>query len=282
MVAMGAMLAAAFNEVIAGMPELSRNASAGLDQIQTWLHVGPFHVTQEQINGYLDSAQQWLDDNYQTLANGVLSTAATAFEVVAGATLVLFVTFFFLRDGARIWAFLVRLFPNEAREPLDAAGQASWRTLAAYVRATMVIALINAACIGLTQIILDVPLALPLTAFVFLTSFIPLVGATISGVVAALVTLVVQGPTAALVLIAAVIVVHQIEGHLLQPFIMGRALALHPLAVILGITAGSVLAGIFGALIAVPVIAVLDTAVRQLITPRNGPTPHHALRGRRR
>jgi predicted PurR-regulated permease PerM len=178
--------------------------------------------------------------------------------------LVLFATFFFLRDGRKIWRFIVRLFPVNARWSLSDAGDASWATLGSYVRATVLVAFIDATGIGLALVILDVPFPFPLAALVFLGAFIPIVGASISGAVAVLVALVAQGWVIALILLGAVILVQQIEGHVLQPLIMGRAVAIHPLVVIVGIAAGVVLAGIVGALVAVPLIAVMNTGIRRL------------------
>jgi predicted PurR-regulated permease PerM len=197
-----------------------------------------------------------------------VATAATLFEVLTGALLVLFATFFFLRDGRKIWRFIVRLLPVNARWSLSDAGDASWATLGAYVRATVLVAFIDALGIGLALLILRVPFPFPLAALVFLGAFIPIVGASVSGAVAVLVALVDKGWVVAVILLGAVILVQQLEGHVLQPIIMGRAVAIHPLAVIIGIASGVVLAGIIGALIAVPLIAVLNTGVRRLARRR--------------
>jgi putative heme transporter len=193
------------------------------------------------------------------------------------AFLVLFATFFFLRDGARIWRYLVGLLPAAAREPMARAGEQSWLTLVAYVKATVLVAFIDASGIGLALLILRVPFALPLAALVFLSSFIPIIGATLSGVVAVLVALVTRGPLIALAVLIAVVLVQQLEGHVLQPLIMGRAVAIHPLAVIVAIATGVVLAGIIGALVAVPIVAVLNTAIRHLIYRRVEPPPESVV-----
>jgi predicted PurR-regulated permease PerM len=190
--------------------------------------------------------------------------------VLAGLFIVMFVTFFFLRDGAQIWAFLTRFLPRGARLPMWRAGNEAWETLHSYVKATVFVAFVDALGIGVGAAVLGVPLALPLGALVFLSSFIPVIGATLSGAVAILVALVAKGPVTALIMLAIVIAVQQLEGHVLQPFIMGRAVALHPLAVILVLTGGIVIAGIVGGLIAVPILAVLNTAVRSLATSRQG------------
>lgn len=264
-------------EFVGGVPELSKNASEGIRQIQDWLRTGPLHLSDNQLNSYIDEAQKWIDENTQALTSGALSTATTLFELLTGALLVLFATFFFLRDGGRIWRFMVRLLPVNARWRIDDAGRASWATLVAYVRATVLVAFIDAVGIGIFLVIFDVPFAFPLAALVFLGAFIPIVGATLSGAVAVLVALVDSGPVTAAIILGVVIGVQQIEGHILQPLIMGRAVAIHPLAVIVGIAAGVVLAGIVGALVAVPLIAVLNTAVRRLAHRRPPEVPPDAV-----
>ena len=261
------------NRFIVGVPDLTDRASAGVRQIQDWLREGPLHLSDRQLDQAIEAGQQWIDDNTETLTSGAVSTAATVFEVLTGTLLVLFATFFFLRDGGRIWRFLVRIVPAPARASMFGAGEAAWGTLAAYVRATVLVAFIDALGIGLALLILQVPLAVPLAALVFLGAFIPIVGATLSGTVAVLVALVGNGAVTALILLAAVIAVQQLEGHVLQPLIMGRAVAIHPLAVIVAIACGVVLAGIIGALVAVPIVAVLNTGVRRLIEHRREPPP---------
>jgi predicted PurR-regulated permease PerM len=254
--------------------QLSQQTQGGLLQIQHWLRQGPLHLSDKQLDSALSTAQQWLKDHRSTLTTGALSTATTAFEVIASIFLVLFTTFFFLRDGRRIWQFLVGLLPSAGREPLGAAGEQAWQTLVAYVRATVLVAFIDAVGIGIGLVILRVDVALALAALVFLGAFIPIVGATLSGTVAVLVALVTRGPVVALLVIAVVIGVQQLEGHVLQPLIMGRAVSVHPLAVIIAIATGVVLAGIVGALVAVPILAVLNTGIRHLAAwQRHKPPP---------
>lgn len=273
LIAVAGTLTLVITQFVSGFPALAGKSTDGIRQIQDWLRTGPLHLSNQQLNGAADAAQKWLDTHHATLTSGVLSTAGTAVEVLASALLVLFATFFFLRDGGRIWRFLVGLLPTAAREPMARAGEQSWLTLVAYVKATVLVAFIDAVGIGLALLILRVPFALPLAALVFLSSFIPIVGATVSGVVAVLVALVTRGPLVALVVLIAVVMVQQLEGHVLQPLIMGHAVAIHPLAVIVAIATGVVLAGIIGALVAVPVVAVLNTGVRHLIYRRAEPPP---------
>ncbi|HEX8632108.1 MAG TPA: AI-2E family transporter [Catenuloplanes sp.] len=278
--AVGGTLTLVVSQFVAGVPELSRNASEGIRRIQDWARTGPLHLSDTQVNNAIDAVSTWVEANTQRLTSGAVSTAATVFELFAGTVLVLFATFFFLRDGSRIWRFLVRLFPVSARWQLADAGQASWVTLGAYVRATVLVAFIDAVGIGLALVILDVPFPFPLAALVFLGAFVPIIGAGISGTVAVLVALVDTGWVTALIVLGAVIAVQQVEGHVLQPLIMGRAVAIHPLVVIVGIASGVVLAGIVGALVAVPVIAVANTGVRRLTrwwTVRTASSPGSSL-----
>lgn len=259
---------------VAEFDDLSAQVRGGLDEVQSWLARGPLQLNEQQLSDLIAQAQQQLSENQGRLTAGALSTATTVGEVVTGFFLVLFTLFFFLRDGGRIWRFLCRMLPEPARVPVARAGHYSWHTLISYVRATVLVAFVDAVGIGIGLFVLDIPLALPLAALVFLGAFIPVVGATISGAVAVLVALVSDGPIKALILLGIVIAVQQLEGHVLQPLIMGRAVALHPLAVILAIAAGIVVAGIVGGLVAVPLLAVVNTAVRYLNEhPAGEPTP---------
>jgi predicted PurR-regulated permease PerM len=262
--AVAGTLTLVINQFIDGLPLLTDNASQGIRQIQNWAKTGPLHLSDAQVNRAIDSAQNWVNAHTSQLTATGVATAATLAEVITGMLLVLFATFFFLRDGRKIWRFIVRLFPVNARWSLADAGDASWATLGAYVRATVLVAFIDAVGIGLALLILGVPFPFPLAALVFLGAFIPIVGASVSGAVAVLVALVDQGWVIALIVLGAVILVQQLEGHVLQPLIMGRAVAIHPLVIIIGIASGVVLAGIIGALVAVPLIAVLNTGVRRL------------------
>jgi predicted PurR-regulated permease PerM len=266
--AVAGTLTLVINQFVQGVPELTTKASDGVREIQDWARTGPLHLSDAQVNQAIQSAQDWVNANTSSLTATGVATAATLAEIVTGMLLVLFATFFFLRDGRKIWRFLVRLFPVNARWSLSDAGTASWATLGAYVRATVLVAFIDAVGIGLALVILQVPFPFPLAALVFLGAFIPIVGASVSGAVAVLVALVDRGWIVALIVLGAVILIQQLEGHVLQPLIMGRAVAIHPLVVIIGIASGVVLAGIIGALVAVPLIAVLNTGIRRLARRR--------------
>ncbi|HCT75053.1 MAG TPA: AI-2E family transporter [Micromonosporaceae bacterium] len=260
-------------QFISGAPDMADKAAAGVGEIQRWLRDGPLNLSTKQLDDALAAANTWLDENRQSLTSGALATATAGIGAIASALLILFVTFFFLRDGRRLWRFATLIVPRRARRTVGEAGLAAWQTLVAYVRATVLVAFIDAVGIGLALVILRVEFAFPLAALVFLASFIPIVGATLSGAVAVLVALVDEGPVTALLVLAAVIIVQQLESHVLQPLIMGRAVSIHPLAVIVAIATGIVLAGIIGALVAVPVVAVLNTAIRHFGQRRPAPPP---------
>ncbi|MGY1822475.1 AI-2E family transporter [Geodermatophilus sp. SYSU D00079] len=257
---------------IAGFSDLADQVSQGLDQIRDFV-VDSFPVSQRQIDEALTAAQDALVANQETLTSGALTTAATVGEVFTGIVLALFTLFFFLKDGRSIWLWLLGLCPAEARAYVDEAARRSWRTLISYVRATVAVALVDAIGIGVGLAILGVPLVIPLAALVFLGAFIPIIGSFLAGSVAVLVALVSKGPITALIALAVVVAVMQLEGHVLQPLLLGRAVRVHPLAVVLAIAAGLLVAGIFGALIAVPLVACANVAGTYLSRRHDGPRP---------
>ena len=218
------------------------------------------------------------------LVSGALHATTTVGHVAAGALIALFCLFFFLLDGRTIWSWVVGLLPRGSREHVHQAGRRGVVTLGAYTRTQILVAAVDALGIGLGAALLGVPLALPLAVLVFLGSFVPIVGAIVTGSVAVLVALVANGPVNALLLLAVVLVVQQIEGHGLQPFLMGHAVSLHPVAVLLSVAAGSFVAGIVGALFAVPIVATLNTVILYLHGhdkfPQLGRDDHVPVRGR--
>jgi putative heme transporter len=262
--AVAGVLTLVISQFVQGAPDLSARAADGVQRIEDSLKTGPLHLSDDQLQGLFQDLRNLITNNRESLTSGALSTATTLGHVITGLFLVLFSTFFFLRDGRRISRFLIGLLPESVRDRMSGAVDVSWTTLVSYVRATVLVAFIDALGIGLALAICRVPFAFPLAALVFLGAFVPIVGATVSGAVAVLVALVGRGPAVALIILAAVIGVQQLEGHVLQPLIMGRAVAIHPLAVIVAIAAGIVLAGIIGALVAVPIVAVLNTGIRHL------------------
>jgi predicted PurR-regulated permease PerM len=256
----------------AGFTDLADQVSVGIGQVQTFI-VRTFPITKGQLERAVTQVQETLVDNQDMLASGALTTATTVGEVFTGIVLALFTLFFFLKDGRTIWLWIVGLFPRDARAYLDEAARRSWRTLISYVRATVAVALVDAIGIGTGLAILSVPLVIPLAALVFLGAFIPIIGSFLAGTVAVLVALVSKGPITALIALAVVVLVMQVEGHILQPLLLGRAVRVHPLAVVLAIAAGLLIAGIFGALIAVPAVACANVAGTYLSRRLEGPRP---------
>ncbi len=254
-----------------GFPALRDQAVAGLGDLQTRLADSPLHLTSTAVSDAVTKAEQAVQDNRGALLSGALGVASTATRLAEGAFIALFATFFFLSGGGRIWAWLLRLLPGGAQRPVDDAGRSGWVTLTSYVRATLVVAVVDGLGVGIGAALLGVPLPVPLGVLVFLGAFIPVVGALISGIVAVLVALVAQGPFLALAMLGVVLVVQQVEAHGLQPFLLGKAVSVHPLAVILSIAAGAGVAGITGALFAVPLVAVANTMVSSVAGHRRDP-----------
>jgi predicted PurR-regulated permease PerM len=234
------------------------------EQISDWLKTGPFHLKQADLDRFTNSITTAIKNNQGKLVSGVVSTAQTIFEVIGGLLLAIFTTFFLLRDGDIIWRWALRLVPGPAREPIDRAGRRGWHSLGGYVRGQVLIALIHAVTITILLFVLRIPLAAALGVLIFLGSFIPILGLTISGTLCVGVALLEHGVGAALVVGIAIVLLVQAEGHLLQPIIMSRAVHIHPLAVVIAVAAGTTIYGIVGALIAVPLVAFLNSFVRAL------------------
>ncbi|WP_129307050.1 AI-2E family transporter [Streptomyces sp. L2] len=251
-------------QVMENIDTLSTQIQSGIDDLRNWLLKSPFHVTDKQINQIAKNLREAIGANTDQITSAGLEGVQVIVETMTGILLVFFSTVFLLYDGRRIWQWTLKLVPAAARPAMAGAGPRAWRTLTAYVRGTVLVALIDAIFIGLGIYFLDVPLAVPLAVFIFLFSFIPLVGAVASGALAVVVALVTQGVFTAVMTLAVVLAVQQIEGHILQPFILGRAVRVHPLAVVLTVAAGGLVAGIGGAVVAVPLVAVTNTVVGYL------------------
>jgi putative heme transporter len=264
---LGGVLTFVVSQFIVGVPDLVEQVSRSIDSTRKWLVQGPAHLRNEQIDSAGNAAIQALHNNQAKLTSGALSTAATVTELVTAAVLVLFTLIFFLYGGRNIWQYVMKIFPAGVRDRVHEAGIAGYGSLIGYVRATFLVALTDAAGVGTGLAIMGVPLALPLASLVFLGAFIPLIGALVSGLVAVVVALLAKGIVYALLTLGLLVVINQIEAHLLQPLVMGRAVSIHPLGVVLAITTGGVLAGIVGALLAVPTVAFLNNAIQVLLAP---------------
>ena len=262
---LGGTLTFVVSQFIVGLPDLTEQVTRSIESTRRWLIHGPAHLRSEQIENAGNAAIQALHNNQAKLTSGALSTAATLTEVITAAVLVLFTLIFFLYGGRNIWQYVVKIFPVDVRERVLDAGRAGYGSLIGYVRATFLVALTDAAGVGAGLAIMGVPLALPLASLVFLGAFIPLVGAVIAGFLAVIVALLAKGIVYALATLGLLILINQIEAHLLQPLVMGRAVSIHPLAVVLAISTGGVVAGIVGALLAVPTVAFFNNAIQVLL-----------------
>lgn len=253
-------------QVAGGASDLADSTVQGLEEIRTWLRDGPLHATDSQIDGYINQAQQAITERSSDgeVLSRLTEVGTTLGHLFAGFFIILFSTYFFLADGERIWAWVVRLSPRTARARVDSSGRVAWISLTQFVRATVVVALVDALGIAIWAAVLGLPFVAAIGVLVFLGAFVPMVGATVAGTVAILVALVDQGPWTALLMLIGVIVIQQVEGHVLQPFLMGRWVSVHPLAVIFAIATGVLVAGIVGALVAVPLAAALNAVGQHL------------------
>lgn len=253
-------------QFVDGVPRLSNEVTDSVHKVQDWLINGPAHLSDEQIRNAGDTIVRTIQDNRDGLTSGALTTATAIGHILTGAFLTLFVLIFFLYGGDQIWHFVTRIIPTPHREKVRTAGELGFGTLVGFVRATVVVAAVDAIGIGAGLAILGVPLALPLASLVFISAFIPIIGAFFAGFIAVFIALVTKGPVTALIVLGIIVAVMQLEGHVLQPLLLGRAVSIHPLAVVLAIAAGLVVGGIAGALLAVPFVAVANTAVRYLLS----------------
>lgn len=251
-------------QVTENLPTLTDRVQEAIDEGQRWAVQGPFHVSEAQVNDVAKNLSEWLGDNSQELTSAGLAGVTVVLEFLSGMALTMFITLFLLYDGRGIWQWFLKLVPRGAREGVAGAGPRAWVTLTGYVRGTVIVALIDAIFIGVGIYVLDVPLAVPLAVLIFIFAFVPIVGAVVSGALAVLVALVTNGPITGLLVLGVVLLVQQIESHVLQPFILGRLVRVHPLAVVLAVTGGSLIAGIPGAVVAVPLVAVVNTAAGYL------------------
>jgi predicted PurR-regulated permease PerM len=235
--------------------ELEQSVDEGIDEVVGWLVEGPLHLERGEIDDAIDRGISTLGEQSGSIGQGVLSGASLFAEIVAGLLLLLVLVFFFVHDGRRMWGWAVSLAPARHRETMEGAGREVWSAISGYMRGVALIAVVDAVLIGIALALIGVPLVVPLMVVVFLGAFIPLVGAFVAGAVAVLVALISEGIVAAGLVAGAIFVIQQVEGDLLYPNIVGRVIRLHPVAILLALTAGTVIAGIVGALLAVPVAA---------------------------
>jgi predicted PurR-regulated permease PerM len=263
---LGAVLTFVIATFVRGAPALGAQLTTSINAVVNWLTTGPLHLSEQQLRNMQDGVLAALSANQESITTGAINTAATIGRLVAEILLTVFTLVFFLHGGNGIWHFLLRVVPGGVRTRVDVAGRRGLAALVSYTRATAVVAVVDAVAIGIGLAVLRVPLAVPLAALVFLGAFIPIIGAVVAGGVAVLIALAANGPISALIVLAIIIAVMQLEGHVLQPLLLGRAVKLHPLAVAIAIASGLLLAGIPGALLAVPLLAVLNSGIRSLLS----------------
>ena len=272
------------NQIANQAGELADNVVTGFNSFVVWLRDGPLPIDETwlRLDEWGSRIQTFLVDSQSTIARYASEIGSQVGHFFAGLAIAMFALFYFLYDGRGIFTFLLNFVPRRARTRVDRASLKGWRALSSYVRATILVALVDALGVLVVALILGVPLAPALAALVFLGAFVPLVGALVSGFVAVLVALVALGWVQALVMLGGIILVMQLEGHVLQPFLLGRAVKLHPLAVLIGIAIGIVVGGIVGALLAIPLLAFLKTFIQELnrepddVVPVGPPPPPQA------
>ncbi|WP_182141946.1 AI-2E family transporter [Schaalia sp. JY-X169] len=262
------LMAIALGQVVVQLPALVSQTLGGLDDLLAWVQDGPLGLDFAFLDGFLESFQDDLTSvlrNYGgVIASEAWSFATSAVSLAASALIALFTLFFMLKDGRSMWIWFLRCLPKQWREQTNEAGIRGWVTLGSYIRTQLKVAGIDAIGIGLGAFALGVPAAIPIMVLVFFFSFIPIVGAFISGAVAVLLALVNNGLTSAIIMLVVVLAVQQIESNVLQPWLMSNAVSLHPVAVVLAVTAGSAVAGIVGAIFAVPLLAFINVTLMYL------------------
>jgi predicted PurR-regulated permease PerM len=251
-------------EVRHGLPALERQSIKAYAQFQSFLASAPFNIDKAQYTKYVATIATAIQQS-GVLATGAGTVAKTAGSLLTGLLLTIFATVFLVLDGARIWGWVVRLFPRRARSAMAGAGTAGWHTLTIFIRVQLLVAAVDAIVIGVGAWLLGLPLALPIAIVVFLASFVPIVGAVVSGALAVVIALVYDSPFTALIMLIIVLGTHILEGNFLHPFITGSAVKVHPLAVVFVVAAGSFVAGIPGALFAVPLVAVANVMILYLV-----------------
>jgi predicted PurR-regulated permease PerM len=258
------------NRVSADYPTLFSEVQRTTKQVQHSLAGPPFHLSSARLAQLGNDVVKFISQHKSQVAGTVLTGGKYALEFVTGLVLTLFISFFLLKDGPRIWAWVISGLRPEAKRRVGNAGDAAWRALVNYVRGTTAVAAIHALFLGLAFWLLGLPLLVPFIVLVFLAAFVPIIGILVVGGLAILVALATKGWVAALILLAVLLVENQIEGHLLQPLVVGRIVRLHPLAIIIVLAVGAIIAGIPGAIIAVPLTAVISYAWPALRGPRPG------------
>lgn len=247
-------------------PQLGDEINSLIPHVKHWLIHGPLHLNPKSVNNLSKTITQDVTKNSSAIASTALSTTKSVLDVAGGLLLVVFSTIFLLFDGERVWNFCLVAVPQTVRTRVDAGGRAAWVTLSHYVRGTLVVAAFHGVVMAIALTLLGVPLAFPLAVIIGLGSFVPLVGAIVTGILAVGVAGLSKGLIAAIIIVAVLLIDGQIEGHVLQPFVVGRYVRVHPLAVVLALGAGALLFGIFGAIVAVPIVACINSGIKAATT----------------
>ncbi len=258
-------------QVQSAYPELKEQFSSAVETGKNALASEPFNINSSDLDGLTGDAGKYIQDHSEELISGVTSAGVTAGHIGAGALLAFFSLIFLLYDGKNIWNWATKIVSRSSRNKVDEAGKKGWKTLTEFVKSQVAVAGVDAVGIGLGALILQVPLAIPIALIVFLGAFIPIVGAVVTGMIAVVLALVFNGWVVALLMLGVILLVQFAEGHFLQPFLIGKSVKLHPLAIVFAVAAGSLIAGIPGALFAVPIVAVLNTMISHILAPNAKP-----------
>jgi predicted PurR-regulated permease PerM len=264
-------------QITSDFPSLRDRTIEQFNAFREYLVTSPLAISEAELNQYFAQGWEALRRDTGALLTGAASVGSTAGHFLAGMLLALFATLFILIDGRGIWRWIVRLFPARAEKPISGAGEAGWLTLTTFVKVQIFVAAVDATGIAIVAFFLGLPLVIPIAVMVFLGSFVPIVGAVVTGSIAVFIALVYQGPVAALIMLIGVLAVQQLEGHVLQPLVMGTAVKVHPLAVVVAVAAGGFVAGIPGTLFAVPIVAVVNVMVKYIAAGAWRENPHPKL-----
>lgn len=268
-VVIGGLMTLVVLRAVDQVPQLADQVNAVIPHLRHWLEKGPLRISPRTVDNLSSTISREVSRHSSTVISAATSTGRTLLGLATGLLLTFFITIFFLYDGARVWRFVCLAAPAAARPRFDLAGRAAWATLRQYVQGTLVVSVFHGLVIAVVLTILGVPLVLPLAVLVAAGSVVPIVGAVVTGLVSVGVAGVSQGLTAAIVVTIVLIADDQIEAHILQPFVVGRYVRIHPLATVLSLTAGGLLAGIVGVLFAFPLLACVSSAVRAVVRSTN-------------
>lgn len=270
LVLVGGVIAALVPGVLRDVGELDASVRGGVDRATELLTREPLDLSDREVERWTDRAEAEIRSRSSRIVGGLFGGAYLVLELLAGIALTVVTLFFLVKDGRRLWRSAVRLFPPHVRDDVQAIGELAWETAGGYIRGVSIVALFDAALIGLALWLVGVPFVLPLAALTFVGGFFPIVGAFVAGFVAAMVALVANGWVAALVVLGAIVLVQQLEGNVLQPFVVGSAIQIHPLGILFAITAGGIVWGVAGAFLAPPLVAIATRAAAYLASRGQG------------